>query len=192
MNTSLSFQQPLTLDNCDREPIHIPGLIQPHGFLLVVTVGDWKIVQASANTSVHLSMAAEQLIGQPIMNVLGEKFAYTLTRFVASENPGYAVRREIKQIDLSLRKYQAIIHLHPPLCILEFEVQIEEADIDFSYLNGMLSHMQQAATLLEFCQTAAAQIRLLTGFDRVMVYRFDEAYNGEVIAEARGNELEPF
>ena len=36
------------LTNCDREPIHIPGLIQPFGFLLAVTA-DWLVARASAN-----------------------------------------------------------------------------------------------------------------------------------------------
>ncbi|QHT69128.1 GAF domain-containing protein [Rhodocytophaga rosea] len=192
MNTNLSFQQPLTLDNCDREPIHIPGLIQPHGFLLVVSVPDWKIVQVSANTSEHLSITPEQLPGKSITGILGEAFAHTLTTFLASERSGFSVRREIKQVDLALGKYHAIIHPHPHFWILEFEALADEAEIDFSYLNGMLSHLQQAGTLIEFCHTAASQIRLLTGFDRVMVYRFDEAYNGEVIAEARREDLEPF
>ena len=36
------------LSNCDREPIHTPGSIQPHGFLFVLQPGTWKILGASA------------------------------------------------------------------------------------------------------------------------------------------------
>ncbi|MDO1451637.1 hypothetical protein Q0590_35520 [Rhodocytophaga aerolata] len=169
----------------------MPGLIQPHGFLLVVTIQDWKIVQASADTSVHLLMAAEQLIGQPLMRILGEKLPIHLPDFLHQKILGLQFEeRSSKWIYYK----ESIIRLFTcsPLCILEFETLAEEADIKFAYLNEMLSHRQQAATLLEFSQTAATQIRLLTLFDRVMVYHFDEAYNEEVIAEAPRNELEPF
>ena len=32
----LPTSSPIDLSNCDREPIHVPGSIQPHGALLVL------------------------------------------------------------------------------------------------------------------------------------------------------------
>lgn len=46
--------QPITPTNCDREPIHIPGLIQPYGFLLCLDEQSRRVVQASANTKALL------------------------------------------------------------------------------------------------------------------------------------------
>jgi two-component system, chemotaxis family, sensor kinase Cph1 len=54
------------LTNCDREPIHIPGAIQPHGILLVVSRSEWKITQISHNTQGFLGIEPEQLLGQPL------------------------------------------------------------------------------------------------------------------------------
>ena len=40
-------------------------------------------------------------------------------------------------------------------------------------------------------ESLVTDVRALTGFDRVMIYRFDPQWNGEVIAEDRRDDLEP-
>ena len=39
------------LTNCDREPIHLIGAVQPFGFLIAVTRADWLVTRVSANVS---------------------------------------------------------------------------------------------------------------------------------------------
>src|SRR5262249_753743 len=56
----------------------------------------------------------------------------------------------------------------------------------------MVSRIQDELRLDDYCRAASREVRALTGFDRVMVYRFDEEYNGEVIAEEKADGLEPF
>ena len=46
------------LTNCDREPIHILGSVQPFGFLLAVN-SDWLVVHASTTTLRYLGAAPE-------------------------------------------------------------------------------------------------------------------------------------
>jgi two-component system, chemotaxis family, sensor kinase Cph1 len=48
VDESLSIQE-VDLTNCDREPIHIPSAIQPHGILLSLDAADLKILQVSQN-----------------------------------------------------------------------------------------------------------------------------------------------
>ena len=55
-----------------------------------------------------------------------------------------------------------------------------------------LTHLAATTTVVGLAGALAAQIRNLTGHDRVMVYRFDQDWNGEVIAEDRREDLEPF
>ena len=55
-----------------------------------------------------------------------------------------------------------------------------------------MTHLAATTTVRDLAQALAAQIRILTGHDRVMVYRFDPEWNGEVIAEDRRDDLEPF
>jgi light-regulated signal transduction histidine kinase (bacteriophytochrome) len=45
------------LTNCDREPIHVLGNIQPFGFLVSAGM-DWIVRQASANTAAFLNVEA--------------------------------------------------------------------------------------------------------------------------------------
>ena len=52
--------------------------------------------------------------------------------------------------------------------------------------------LQRSSTVIEVAADAARWIRSLTGFDRVMVYRFDAEWNGEVIAEDRRADLNAF
>lgn len=59
------------LDNCAREPIHVPGMIQPRGVLLVVREADGVLLQASANVERHLGRSAEALVGRPLADALG-------------------------------------------------------------------------------------------------------------------------
>jgi len=56
-------QQTIDLTNCDTEPIHIPGSIQPHGVLLVIKESDMIVVQVSANTSEHFGIEPEVMLG---------------------------------------------------------------------------------------------------------------------------------
>ena len=52
--------------------------------------------------------------------------------------------------------------------------------------------LQQTSRVTEVAAQAARWVRDLTGFDRVMVYRFDDEWNGEVIAEAKLDSLNTF
>jgi two-component system, chemotaxis family, sensor kinase Cph1 len=56
----------------------------------------------------------------------------------------------------------------------------------------VLQRLSAAGTLEELTATLARDVRALTGFDRVMVYRFDPEWNGELVAEDRRADLEPF
>src|SRR5690606_38774551 len=93
-------EKDLTLTECDREPIRIPGAIQPHGYLLCLSEADLQIVQHSANLPNLVSTAPDTLVGQPVDTLLGEALAADLRRALATgevaESPyllgNYAVR----------------------------------------------------------------------------------------------------
>jgi len=56
----------------------------------------------------------------------------------------------------------------------------------------MMTRVQEASEVSAFLQATAEAVRAETGFDRVMVYRFQPDNSGVVIAEARDEELEPY
>ena len=63
----------IDLTNCDREPIHIPSLIQPHGVLLVLKDPTLEILQVSSNTQEVVGRQPDELLGKPLSDLLNVK-----------------------------------------------------------------------------------------------------------------------
>src|SRR6476660_3073503 len=61
----------IDLTNCEREPIHIPGAIQPHGIMLVVRLPDFVVTQVSASIEEHLGVRTDEVQGKELQTVLG-------------------------------------------------------------------------------------------------------------------------
>ena len=185
------------LTNCDREPIHIPGAIQPHGLLLVVSRREWQITQVSDNTQEFLSIDPEQLLGQPLNNLLPTDKIEAIAACLEGDF------EQINPLKLSIetqngtKKFNGIVHsLDENDIMLELEINEGENDLNFIQFSqiskGILLQIQRASALQELCQTMVQKIRKLTGFDRVMIYQFDETGAGNVIAEDRIEGLESF
>ena len=161
---------------CADEPIRIPGAVQPHG-ALVAADGDGVVVLHSAN--------AEALLGRP---VTGTAVGDLLD--LAAVEPGLPLRTT-----LDGRTFEVAVHRTDGLLVTEWE-PLEEAhaagEVWHRRLPLVLQHLQEAPDLQALCDALAREVRQLTGFDRVMVYRFDPEWNGEVVAEQRRDDLEPF
>jgi chemotaxis family two-component system sensor kinase Cph1 len=176
------------LEACAREPIHIPGSIQPHGVLLALD-RELRVVRASANTEEMLGLTVEALLGTPLGEVLAEVPLADLAE------PDLTL---VNPMTLRLRSgevVEGVASRSGGLTLLELEPVLPgDGGMDTSYLRirGLLHRLQRAATLEELVDVTADEVRRLTGFDRVMVYRFDADWNGEVVAEARRDDLVPF
>ena len=64
MSEDYADSEKTDLTSCDREPIHVPGSIQPHGALIVLQEPEMKILQVSANTGTLLGVAPNELLNQ--------------------------------------------------------------------------------------------------------------------------------
>ncbi len=185
------------LTNCDREPIHIPGAVQPHGVILVLAEPALTILQVSANSADHFGLPAESLVCQPLSALLREENIYYLReRILPKElesSPHYLTPMLIgPQGSL----FEGIIHRSQGLLLLELEVCTNQGDIPTNELYATLKHtleqLHKATTLQSFCQLAAEQVRQFTGYDRVLVYQFREDDTGHVIAEDRRPDLDSY
>lgn len=182
------------LSNCDREPIHIPNLVQAHG-VLVALDNQLNIKQISENCAEHFGKTADELLNQPLENLTDEEFLVYLKTEILPQNleasPLY-----LNETKINDKTFEPIIHRFDDVLILEFECPTDESlktNLSvYGSLRAKLSGINSAPTLSEFCQKAAETVRSFTGFDRVMIYEFLEDDSGKVIAEARSDEAEPF
>ncbi len=179
------------LTTCDREPIHIPGAIQPHGVLLVLAEPDLRILQASASLRTQVGLSPAAMLGQALALLLDgpshDIVRGSLARDLAE--PQYLPAL----VTSTGRRFEALIHRTPAGLILELEPHAGEATLDVTrVIRDTLAEVHRAPTLVAVCQAAAERLRELTGFDRVMVYRFRPDDAGTVIAEARRDDLPPY
>jgi chemotaxis family two-component system sensor kinase Cph1 len=182
----------VNLTNCEHEPIHIPGSIQPHGFLLGLKIDDLTIDFCSGNSFEFLGLKYEQLLGKRFELVFGEAETRDLKNYLSSLGDSYLAPLEIK---LAGNAFTCTIQTNPDIYIVELEPVfiggLPMVDI-YQQTKQFTSYIQKAHTLQMLCQSIADETRAITGYDRVMIYRFDESYNGEVFAESRIESVEPF
>ncbi|MFB2939027.1 ATP-binding protein [Aerosakkonemataceae cyanobacterium BLCC-F154] len=182
------------LTNCEREPIHTPGSIQPHGVLLVLQEPDLTILQATANTHKFFNIKAEKLINKNLSVLIEEAQISHLKTCLSSEE-----LQSFNPIKLSIKTSQetayfdTIIHRIDKVLILELEPAISTDYLPFfsfyHYIRTAASKIQESPTLQQLCQNIATEVRHLSGFDRVMVYKFSPEGHGEVIAEDKREDL---
>lgn len=182
------------LTNCDRELIHIPGSIQPHGVLFALSEPDLTIIQVSANAFPFLGRQPHELLGQSLSVLLKpEQIAYLrdcLESEQVDENPIYALTLTLSWVD---RLFDVIAHRMSGMLILELEpaTQSDEqvALRVYRMVRSAVTACQRTSSVREFAQTLAHSVRKLTQFDRVMVYQFQPDGSGVVIAEEKGDDI---
>lgn len=193
----------LDLTTCEREPIHIPGRIQPHGVLLALEEPTLTIRQLSQNSFSHLGLPPEQLLNQPFDCLLAPSECAAIKESLRNSTTGAP---NFLPLALSIqgqrRHFDAIIHRHDGLLIVELEnsrpIEINEKphtnaeDLYLGMMRRVMAHLQAANTLHEACIVLVQEVRSFTGFDRVMIYKFHEDDHGEVIAEAMASGQEAF
>ncbi|GAA4747563.1 hypothetical protein GCM10023350_35550 [Nocardioides endophyticus] len=168
------------LTTCDREPIHIPGAIQPHGVLLALDEHS-QAVMVSANVDGMLGVAAEDAIGRTLGELVGPDLATAVA--------GGAETAVLGKVEVEIRQHRSGDRL-----IVEIEPVSTTGQTRLTYRStrGAMARLAQAPSVGDLAAQLAAEVRALLGFDRVMVYRFDEEWNGEVIAEERREDLNSF
>lgn len=179
------WSQTVDLTNCDREPIHLLGAIQPIGFLIAVNT-DWMIARASANLSEFLDHEAKDVIGKPMSDVFsGDAIHAIRNRLALLRSPDAAERIfRCPLIDVG-KLFDIAVHMLDGLIIIEGEPSAEHPYGDATgTVRGMVVRLDTAPSIDAFYNEGARQVRALTGFDRVMVYRFDHDHSGEVVAES--------
>lgn len=180
------MNEPLPLTECDQEPIHIPGAVQPHGALLAVDPASWRVTHASANIGGFLGADGAAAPGRPLAELFGEEVASLLRHDVQARraNPGGTA------LDAGVAggRIRLLAHISRSgaICIdLLPETPWGSAEPALTQAQRVIQSLRLSRTSVGLSSIAMNEIRRITGYDRVMVYRFDEDGSGEVIAEDR-------
>ncbi len=181
------------LTNCDREPIHIPGSVQPFGFLLTV-LSDFTIVIASDNVADYLGTNYSNVLQRPLSEVFSEAAVAAIRARVDYLSGPDAVERMFGvELQPGGKLFDVAVHFSGAYLIVEAEPSVVEPDVNSGEMvRLMLGRVRKTRGLTELAQESARQLKILNGFDRVMVYRFHPDGSGEVIAEVASSGLEPF
>jgi len=184
------------LTNCDKEPIHIPGKIQSHGFLIAVNKKDLTISYISENAGNFFNEQAKNLLNKPLAIV---------NTYIKQQDPGFNIEDLLKlgiirdnfdgisphPVELAGNPFYLIISLSVNDWLLEFEPVTLQYDIQSS-IGRSASSMLQGKSVSALLNGAALEVKKLIDYDRIMIYRFLEDGHGEVVAEEKEPELEPF
>ncbi|MEQ8588609.1 MAG: GAF domain-containing protein [Thalassobaculaceae bacterium] len=186
-------QPDIDLSRCEAEPIHRPGRIQFFGFLMAVSA-DWVITRVSENTGAYIGLEPEDLIGQDLSAVLSRETIHNIrTRMQMLQGPDMVERlfrdRSLDNLD---RDFDISLHVSGTTTILEFEPSSDGTQDYAAYVQPMINRVSRPETIEQTCDAAVKAVRALTGFDRVMIYRFLEDSSGEVIAEVRNPGMESY
>jgi chemotaxis family two-component system sensor kinase Cph1 len=172
-----------TLTNCDREPIHIPGSIQPHGALLVLDPTTLTVVMAGGATERFLRAPSHEIIGQSLHARLGglELKGLDGLTFEPTAMPKPTM---VSEEGLTRATVDAMVSMSDGLLLLELEGRPKEIGLEgIELVQGMVRRLEAAPTFDKLAKAITQEVQAATGFDRVMLYRFQDDDSGHVAAE---------
>lgn len=192
----------VTAANCEKEPIHTPGSIQPFGVLIAFEpTSGFRITQVSANLFPAIRKNSTELIGTNLRELFLDP--ELLLKNVSSLIEAPDRRAMVRHFPVDLKgaspsRYEATLHDSGNELILELESlsfggaeRIDHAEVQ-DRIERCFEALRTSIDLTDLCENAAQQVRDFTGFDRVMIYRFDEQWNGQVIAEDHADDVFPY
>jgi chemotaxis family two-component system sensor kinase Cph1 len=170
--------------NCDQEPIHSLGLVQNHGALVAFDKSG-VVVAASSNAATLLGSIP------PLGAAMGEAHFDPVARD--------AIERALTNAETILESvvcggagdtvFDLVIHWSADMLVVEWEAQPNDAPATSHYASLVqhgIQKLQRSSkfSLDQLLQVATDVVRTLSGFDRVMAYRFLSDGSGHVVAEA--------
>ncbi|SFF45275.1 Bacteriophytochrome (light-regulated signal transduction histidine kinase) [Pedobacter antarcticus] len=185
------------LSNCASEPIHIPGQIQSHGFLIALD-RQYKVSHCSDNIY--------ELLRETYAKLIGSQLRYIEQLIRGDDQPGFIrdllnigkINKSFEQINpfklaINGETYYLIISASADQYLLEFESSTSDALPDVQKMMGhSISKMLADKNLQSLLENTVLQVKKTILYDRVMIYRFAEDGHGEVVAEAKNEELSPW
>jgi len=202
---SLTPSDLAALEDCSEESVCAPGHIQAYGIVLNLQGASLKILQVSENVEQFFGISAAALLGQPLQRLFSptqvQQIAVMTQNNLEIYNPfELKTQRRAAQVD-RVRKtqtFKSTLHRTADDFILELEPQLtflanKTDSIEFYHrLQAAIFNLRGATSLSDLAQIIAREVKAITEFDRVMVYRFEADEHGVVIGEAKESHLESY
>lgn len=198
LDLDLQFQD-ADIARLKQPSIHLSGQIQPHGILLVLQEPDLKILQASRNCASVLGVSEDEVLDKSLEDLLD---AFQVDKFkegIAANNLDLInpTKIWIKTKGDEYFVFDAVFQRNSDgLLLLELEPALAQENIPFlsfyHLARASINQLEQTSSLEDFCQVIVQEIQRVTDFDRVMLYKFDDDGHGEVVAEVKQPEMEPY
>ncbi|MBP0020902.1 MAG: GAF domain-containing protein [Cyanobacteria bacterium SBLK] len=194
----------LTLDRpelVEKEPLRTLGYIQSYGVLLALQGPDLTIAQISDNSGAILGIFPDDLINRPLNMLLGEEQVQQIQQVLARGEWEVNLKLSLQAENFTKQRdraalFDSILHRSGEKIILELEPIPRQQTFNsldcYRSIHRIATKLRQIDDLQALFQTTVTEIRQLTGFDRVMLYRFNEQGHGTVIAEDKQDDLEAF
>lgn len=180
---------------CGKVPIHLINTVQPYGVLLVISRSSLEFLQVSENIVSLLGIKAQSLIKTPADGHLDPIALGTLKQLAASKTATH----KIPQVwSFGGKLHFCLLHLKTDYILAEIDLTPYQEDQQRSFVSiyqeikYSMSHIEDAKTTTDICATAARELKRISGFDKVMIYRFDKDWNGTVIAEEMEPDMESY
>lgn len=184
------------LTNCDREPIHIPGKIQGHGYLIAMDQETGHVMYCSNNIEELLEHPPKELLGKSL-NIF-EKGSSCFNNYKRIEDHINLIKKEGLQEEFSFLvieihnvSYYAIFSVSGRYLVIEFEKALMEFR-DKGRINSVVRKMVNQEKFDVLFNDVTQEIKRLIDYDRVMIYQFLEDGSGKVIAENKNENLESY
>ena len=179
-----------SVTNCDDEPIRIPGSIQSHGLLLVVDPTGQRVIAASENAPEFLGVPLVVTLGMRLDTILEPSLLAAVRDLDDAEELSGQITY-LGTFPLRSKLFSVVTHLVASQRVLEFE-EVEgpaSAELMNVILTNFVGKLSTLKTEAQLYQALTKQVAELTGFDRVLLYSFDESGHGTVLAEENNGAL---
>jgi light-regulated signal transduction histidine kinase (bacteriophytochrome) len=176
--------------NCADEPIRVPGSIQRHGFLLLLDDRDEHVVGASQNTEDFLEVPLGLILGTPLETILEREIFGALSALTHSSDEK-GLLTYLGSFQMRGRFFSVVTHRVNGERILEFELtdRLVNPEMTNQVFTNFVNKLNNLRSEAELCQAITEQIGDLSGFNRILLYRFDEAGHGTVLCEQNDGTL---
>jgi light-regulated signal transduction histidine kinase (bacteriophytochrome) len=193
----MTTDKKITIQNCEDELIHIPGSIQAHGYLIVVEPSALVISHVSENIDGLLGVTAEDVVGTKLSDWINQDFSAHLEQECATGlRSHYEPQSVLVNAQHSSHELNAVVTTNQSQISIALEPAVvadnQQHPSILNVMKGALAGLMGIEDLQSIFDTAVNEVKVLSGFDRVMLYEFDHEYNGQVIAEAKESHLNSF